>query len=217
MLQSILILTQIRKKHHLFPIRPYLTLLVDCLEDTDAHVRDCARQSVIELFSGPGVTDGARADLKKEMIKKNVRKTIVDSVLAKLLGNSVGSTGSGASAPHSREGSENGDAPATKGYVPPSLALAGRRATTASGIPRTASHSSVANLSRPASRAALESPVPATPTSESSEIRPVYVSAFRHQFVERHLIDTLRSHQHETWSKILRAWLNHLRFVDSSS
>lgn len=40
---------------------------------------------MVLLFSGPGITDAARADLKSEMTKKNVRKTIVDGVLSKIL------------------------------------------------------------------------------------------------------------------------------------
>jgi CLIP-associating protein 1/2 len=62
-----------------------LTYLVDTLEDSDGGVRDCARASVIEMFTAPTVTDGARADLKKEMTKKGVRKGIVDGVLGQLL------------------------------------------------------------------------------------------------------------------------------------
>ena len=166
-------LVHIRRAHHLFPIRPYSSLLVDCLEDTDPHVRDCARTSVVELFTGPGVTDAARADLKKEMTKKNVRKTIVDGVLAKLLATPTGSN------PQSHEGSENGDAIASKKeYVPPSLALQGKRPRVPSqntpGVARTVSQPS--SMSRPASRAAMTSPPPQTPTtSDNAEIRPVYV------------------------------------------
>lgn len=123
------------------------------------------------------MTDGARADLKKEMTKKGVRKTIVDGVLAKLLG-----SGSAASGPQSREGSENGDASSGKAkeYVPPSLALQGRRPTvtgSGSGISRTVSSTSARDISRPSSRAAMAaSPTPATPSSESNDVRPVYVS-----------------------------------------
>ncbi|KAJ6539138.1 clasp N terminal-domain-containing protein [Mycena capillaripes] len=181
--QSILTLVHIRRAHHQFPIRVYLSQLVDGLEDTDAHVRDCARQSVIELFSGPGVSDAARADLKKEMTKKNVRKTIVDGVLSKLLG--VGGSMSGSSNPQSREGSENGDTTVKpKEYVPPSLALAGRRPTAASStgaVSRTASVHS--NISRPPSRAApadlpTEASSPAS-TGETTDVRPVYIASSR--------------------------------------
>lgn len=128
------------------------------------------------MFTGPGVTDGARADLKKEMTKKGVRKTIVDGVLSKLLSGSVNEIS------QSREGSENGDAAGTKTkeYVPPSLALLGRRPTAGSqtsGIARTASQGSVRDISRPSSRAAMASvAVPPTPTAENIEIQPVYVS-----------------------------------------
>lgn len=169
----------IRRTHHQFPIRPYLPHLVDALEDTDAHVRESARQSVVELFSGPAVTDAARADLKKEMTKKGVRKTIVDGVLSKLLAGDGGGSGSN---PQSREGSENGDAAGKpKEYVPPSLALQSRRPTVAgpSGTSRTVSHASVKDLSRPGSRAAMASPATATPMSDSVDIRPVYVSGVR--------------------------------------
>ncbi|GLB33596.1 putative CLASP N terminal [Lyophyllum shimeji] len=179
--QSILTLVHIRRAHHQFPIRPYLSLLVDGLEDTDAHVRDCARQAVIELFTGPGVTDAARADLKKEMTKKGVRKTIVDGVLSKLLGSSVNSN------PQSRDGSENGDAPSTKPkeYIPPSLLLLGRRPTVdsqGSGTSRTASQGNARDISRPSSRAAVAPPSVApsstqNPTSESADIQPVYIAS----------------------------------------
>lgn len=159
----------IRRQHHTFPIRPYLPLLVDTLEDTDAHVRDCARVSIVELFTGPGVTDAARADLKKEMTKKNVRKTIIDGILAKLLESSVG-TNSGA---HSREGSESGgDMPRAKEYLPPSLALKSK----STPVSRTVSSGSVREIPRPLSRAAVSSPVPLTPTAETApEVQAVYV------------------------------------------
>lgn len=168
----------IRKTHHAFPLRPYLPLLVGSLEDTDAHVRDCARTSVVELFTGPAVTDSARADLKKEMSKKGVRKTIVDGVLSKLLG--AGSN------PQSREGSENGDTSSKpREYVPPSMLLQqGRKPSTTvpASIPRTAS---TTGIPRPMSRAGAASPsVLPSPTADSSqatsslasEIRPVFVS-----------------------------------------
>lgn len=165
-------LVHIRRAHHQFPIRPYLSLLVDSLEDSDAHVRDCARQSVVELFSGPGVSDGARADLKKEMTKKGVRKAIVDGVLSKLLSGSSGGN-------HSRDNSESGDTapPKPKEYLPPSLALLARKPSQGSGLTSTESHGSVKDISRPASRNAMTPPaVPVpSPTTENTEIQPVYV------------------------------------------
>lgn len=178
----------IRRAHHLFPIRVYLPQLVATLEDTDGNVRECARQSVVELFTGPGVTDAARADLKKEMTKKNVRKNIIDHVLAKLV---VGGTVGGWSAVQS-DGSENGDAGAGAGaaakkeYIPPSLALQGRKPTGglgssmgAGGMPRTVSQGNVKELSRPASRTGMVSPPPpAAPADNAgSDVQPVYVSS----------------------------------------
>ncbi|KAG7448982.1 uncharacterized protein BT62DRAFT_963764 [Guyanagaster necrorhizus] len=175
--QSILALVHIRRNHHTFPIRPYLTLLVDSLEDTDAHVRECSRQSVVELFSGPAVTDAARADLKKELTKKGVRKTIVDGVLSKLLGAGSG-TGNGL---HSREGSESSDSVTkTKEYIPPSMMLQNRKSSTSAGngIPRAASST---GIPRPVSRAGAVSPSIITPVDESqaSEIRAVYIASSR--------------------------------------
>ena len=137
-------------------------------------MRDCARQAVVQLFTGPGVTDAARADLKNQMTKKGVRKTIVDSVLSKLLGGGLVEGN-----PQAQEGSENGDG--KKEYVPPSLALQNKRPRTASqnttGMARMVSGSGSKEMPRPASRAAASSPPPPpTPTTESADIRPVYVS-----------------------------------------
>ncbi|KAI6047375.1 clasp N terminal-domain-containing protein [Pisolithus marmoratus] len=89
-----------------------------------SNVRACATPAVTELFTGPGVTDAARADLKKEMAKKNVRKTIVDSVLSKLM-NSM--RNAGASTPQS-EYSDYTE-PLRKEPVPSSLTLKSRRPT----------------------------------------------------------------------------------------
>ncbi|KAI6034288.1 clasp N terminal-domain-containing protein [Pisolithus microcarpus] len=127
--QAILVLVHIRRSHPHFPIRPYLSLLVDSMEDTDSN----------------GVTDAARADLKKEMAKKGVRKTIVDSVLSKLMNST---RNKGASTPQS----EYSD------YTEP------LRKEPAPSI----SHGSVREASRPASRAAMvASPTLSQPSNES--------------------------------------------------
>ena len=143
-------------------------------------MRDCARSSVVELFTGPGVTDAARADLKKEMAKKGVRKTITDGVFSKLLGaSSVNSN------PQSREGSENGDAVSTKKeYIPPSLMLQGKRpqvlgqsTQSIHTSSRTVSHSNTAKEpSRPASRTDTGTPPPPALPSENAEVQTVFVS-----------------------------------------
>ncbi|PFH52674.1 hypothetical protein AMATHDRAFT_74133 [Amanita thiersii Skay4041] len=184
--QSILVLVHIRRSYPAFPIRPYLSLLVDCLEDTDPHVRDCARQSIIELFSGPAVTDAARTDLKKELAKKGVRKAIVDSVLMKLLTNA-----SSSHSPKSCEDTENRDMSTTvkKEYIPPSLLLQGHRprvvsqgSSTQTGHAKAPSQGSIKEISsRPASRAAVASPPPAvTPAgNDDSDVQPVYIASVR--------------------------------------
>ncbi|KAI0959785.1 hypothetical protein AcW1_004513 [Taiwanofungus camphoratus] len=187
--QSILTLVHLRRAHHLFPIRSYLPGLIDTLEDTDGAVRECARQSIVELFTGPGVTDAARADLKKELTKKGVRKTIVDSVLSKVL--SAGSGGASTPATMSEAGSENGDA-GHKEYVPPSIALMNRRpgtsagpgsSATVSGLPRTMSQGSVKDFARPSSRAGVTSPPPTDGASGAgsgaTDVKPVYIASDR--------------------------------------
>ncbi|KIJ70299.1 hypothetical protein HYDPIDRAFT_78420 [Hydnomerulius pinastri MD-312] len=184
--QSILILVNIRRAHHTFPVRPYLPLLVDALEDTDGNVRACATPSVIELFTGPGVTDAARADIKKEMTKKNVRKTIVDNITAKLMSSS---RSAGASTPQS-EGSENGEPGGKKDYIPPSLMLQNRRPTVgaSSGGPpaatpmaRAVSHGNVREPSRPASRAAMVAspPIPQSSGEAASTVETAFIASSR--------------------------------------
>ena len=148
-------------------------MLVDCLEDTDPHVRECARHSIVELFSGPGVTDAARADLKKELLKKGVRKTIVDGVLSKLLAAAIVSN------PQIHEGSENGEGTDTsknKEYIPPSMALLAKKPQTI-GPGGGQSHSSFKDLQRPVSRAAMTS-LPPQMSAEILEMHAVYVGHF---------------------------------------
>jgi CLIP-associating protein 1/2 len=192
-LKSILTLVHIRRAHHLFPIRPYLPLLVVTLEDGDAHVRECSRTSVVELFTGPGVTDAARADLKNAMIKANVRKGIVEGILAKLVG------APGHSLPADGE-SENGDTAGGGGkkeYVPPSMALQRRptaggaghvgvsRSHSQSGVTRTTSQGNVRESSRPPSPAAGD-----PPDSAGSELKAVYVSQYTQPHDQRRFINS---------------------------
>jgi len=152
----------------------------------------------VELFTSPGVTDAARADLKKEMTKKGVRKATMDSVLSQVLS---ASTSSFTSAPSNELSQSEGK----KEYVPPSLALLGKTPSTLSNgsgsttgptvmaRARTTSRGNTGPkvLSRPPSRAGVASP---TPTEASggvgtgsttsggtnlADIRNVYVSVFQ--------------------------------------
>lgn len=174
--QAILTLVHIRRAHHMFPIRPYLPSLVEALEDSDPAVRECAKTSVVELFTGPGVTDAARADLKKELTKKGVRKAIVELVLSRVLAAGPGLAMSDA-------GSENGDA-GGGGYVPTGVPLGNKRMGTGT-MSRSVSQPNLERLSRPASRAAAVSPTPPDPSAAGagagSEVKAVYVSITRHR------------------------------------
>lgn len=181
-IQSLLTLVDIRRAHHLFPIRPYLPLLVAALEDSDSTVRETAKTSVVILFTSPGASDAARADLKRELAKKGVRKTIVDAVLTKVLGSDNASTTAG-------EGTKTPGAPqpqvaTKKEYIPPSLALQAQKsmggsdvpAPGPSTVPRTASHGSVKESSRPDSRAAVTPPI-SNGGDTTASVQAVYVRA----------------------------------------
>lgn len=183
--QSLLVLVHIRRTHHLFPVRPYVSLLVDTLEDTDGSVRACATPSVIELFTGPGVTDAARSDLKKELTKKGVRKAIVDNIQSHLM-NSSRSTG--ANTPQSEGSVGSGEPHVKKEYIPPSMMLQQNRRPTAGaasgatpGITRAISQGNVREIPRPSSRAAVVSPpLSSQPSSEAaSTVEPVFVASSR--------------------------------------
>jgi len=157
-------------------------LLVATLEDSDSSVRETAKTSVVILFTGPGASDAARADLKRELAKKGVRKTIVDAVLTKVLGSDNASTTTG-------EGAEATGAPqpqvaTKKEYIPPSLALQAQKsiggsdvpAPGPSTVPRTASHGSIKESSRPNSRAALTPAIPSGGDT-TANVQAVYVRA----------------------------------------
>ncbi|EJT97660.1 hypothetical protein DACRYDRAFT_119320 [Dacryopinax primogenitus] len=77
--QCLLLLVAVRKVQRSLPLRPYLSPLIDTLQDSDGAVRSCAQQSMLLLFGpGSGVSDTARTELKKEAGKKQVRKQIWD-------------------------------------------------------------------------------------------------------------------------------------------
>ncbi|OCB84439.1 hypothetical protein A7U60_g8425 [Sanghuangporus baumii] len=177
--QAILTLVHARRLNPMLPLKPYLPHLVELLEDTDGTVRECARQSVVELFTGPTVTDAARTDLKREMTKKNVRKAIVDSVLQKLMAEGTRSASSAGNDHQDDVGSEASEPAMKKEYIPPSLKLQGRlpsASTAQSALNKSTSNSaSVADsTSRPASRLGED---PITPTTESGDITAVYIAS----------------------------------------
>jgi CLIP-associating protein 1/2 len=154
-------------------------MLVSALEDRDSTVRETAKTSVVTLFTGPGATDAARADLKRELAKKGVRKTIVDTVLTKVLRSDNASTTAG-------KVSEASGVPqsqvAAKEYIPPSLALQAQKSATVldfaapgpSTASRTVSHGSIKEPPRPASRTAVASPTPSGGDT-TANVQAVYV------------------------------------------
>ena len=154
--------------------------MVDALEDGDGTVRECARQSVVEIFAAPGVTDAARTDLKKEMTKKGVRKTIVDSVLLKLL------SGEGRNTP-------SGDSVDSRDETPQPSAIASKHpAPSVPAIGRSASHGTVTDLDRPASRAgdANLGDTDVTPVYVGPKTLPFYLLGFKFLKTRLHRLET---------------------------
>ncbi|WVQ71295.1 hypothetical protein IAR50_000822 [Cryptococcus sp. DSM 104548] len=72
-------------------LRGWLGVLVDLLEDGDGSVRDQARETVVALLAPPTTPPAARSELKKLLVAKNVRKTIADNIIARILGGEVAS------------------------------------------------------------------------------------------------------------------------------
>ncbi|KFY60556.1 hypothetical protein V496_05298, partial [Pseudogymnoascus sp. VKM F-4515 (FW-2607)] len=62
--------------------RSFVPNLMELLEDADGMVRDCARNTVIELFKN--APNAAKSDLKKQLKAFNVRTTIVSAITSQL-------------------------------------------------------------------------------------------------------------------------------------
>ncbi|KAF8457572.1 clasp N terminal-domain-containing protein [Kalaharituber pfeilii] len=65
-----------------FSFRSFTPFLMKMLEDADAGVRDLTKDAVVELFSN--APDHAKADLKKELVRHNVRKAIATHIVSQL-------------------------------------------------------------------------------------------------------------------------------------
>lgn len=72
--------------HPLPPLRPFTPLLLPLLADADPHVRSAALEAAVRIFADPAASDGARADLKKEMKRIGVAQRVQDHILAQVLG-----------------------------------------------------------------------------------------------------------------------------------
>ncbi|KAL1405184.1 suppressor of tub2 mutation [Vanrija albida] len=81
-----LLLSMRSGKNTKLPLKPWLPSLVNLLEDGDGSVRDQARETVVALLSPPTVPAAARSELKKLMLARNVRKSIADAVISRVLG-----------------------------------------------------------------------------------------------------------------------------------
>lgn len=83
-------------------LKSWLGILVDLLEDGDGNVRDQAREvsrsfsliicadkgqlkTVVELLSPPSTPSAARSDFKRLLVARNVRKTIADDIITRIL------------------------------------------------------------------------------------------------------------------------------------
>ena len=67
---------------HGLQFRSFVPRIVDTLEDADGMVRDAAKHTVVDLFHHAPIH--AQADLKRQLEKHNVRKSIVAEVLSQL-------------------------------------------------------------------------------------------------------------------------------------
>ncbi|MCJ1431540.1 suppressor of tub2 mutation [Xylographa pallens] len=63
-------------------IKGFVPKILDCLEDQEGSVRDTAKSTIIELFRN--LNDGAKNDLKKQILQRNVQKSIVAHILTQL-------------------------------------------------------------------------------------------------------------------------------------
>ncbi|SAM83757.1 related to STU1-component of the mitotic spindle [Ustilago bromivora] len=82
--QTVLLMPILRENCEKYPVRPLLPTMVDLLSDADATVREGARSTLVALFSS--AAPAAKADLKKELEKKAVRKQTADGILREVLG-----------------------------------------------------------------------------------------------------------------------------------
>lgn len=95
-------LTKMRSKEGAkMGLKTWLGVLVDLLEDGDGNVRDQAREvsrpfsliyadrkrfkTVVELLSPPSTPPAARSEFKRLLVARNVRKTIADDIITRIL------------------------------------------------------------------------------------------------------------------------------------
>ncbi|WVR05607.1 hypothetical protein IAU60_002628 [Kwoniella sp. DSM 27419] len=74
-------------------LKAWLAPLVDLLEDGDGGVRDQAKETVVALLSPSSTPPAARSELKKLLLARNVRKTIANDIITRVLGASGAESG----------------------------------------------------------------------------------------------------------------------------
>ncbi|KAJ1580284.1 hypothetical protein NDA11_003022 [Ustilago hordei] len=163
--QTVLLMPILRENCEKYPVRPLLPTMVDLLSDADATVREGARSTLVALFSS--AAPAAKADLKKELEKKAVRKQTADGILREVLG-----VPSAAVTPAS----------VLSPPAPTSSVLTSRNRTASSyGEADTPSSSSRPAPStgtvRDAPAAAPTASASAAATAAADNIRPVYIAA----------------------------------------
>lgn len=90
--QTTVLLQTLRDSIERFPLRPFLSSLVDHLSDADPGVREASRATCIVLFSRASQT--AKAELKKEIERKGTRKQTADAILEQVFAVDHGADGS---------------------------------------------------------------------------------------------------------------------------
>ncbi|KAJ9474923.1 Protein STU1 [Pseudozyma hubeiensis] len=150
--QSVLLLPVLRQNCEKYPVRPLLPITVELLLDADATVREGARSTLVTLFSS--ATPAAKADLKKELEKRAVRKQTADGILREVLGAPSAATSAPVLSP-----------PPPASYAPVTRSQSNNSHST--DVPTPISHA------KPATTAAAS----ASTTAAADDIRPVYIAS----------------------------------------
>ncbi|KAN0062589.1 suppressor of tub2 mutation [Thecaphora frezii] len=166
--QAVLVLGPIRRLCEKYPVRPLLPTMVDLLADADPAVREASRTTLVSLFLN--ASPAAKAELKKELEKKGVRKQTMDAILKEVL------VGGGPSAASASASAAVAAPPTPAGYMPvPRSAGAGAASQNPSSL-RTSRGPGASALSAESSTAHAvlwrKGHLPG-----SDDIKPVYIAS----------------------------------------
>lgn len=93
MLHYLLAIRQPSTDHPEAPLKPFTPLLLNLLADSDQAVRALALSTSIQIFSADSVPPPAKADLKAQLLKKDLTKKVQDAILAGVLGEKMSLNG----------------------------------------------------------------------------------------------------------------------------